>query len=86
MSSDQLPLCFSDLDTVFPLSSDGLRQTPDSCMQCRFKTDCLRKAMGQPEALAVREEMIDRAYRGGLIGTFQRWSRKKAIHRLKQSR
>ena len=40
--------------------------------------------MEQPAALAVREEMIDRAYRGGVIGTMQRWSHKKMIHRLKR--
>lgn len=86
MRSPDHPLCFGELETVFPMGSDGLRQTPRACMQCAVKTDCLRRAMGMPKALEVREEMIDRAYRGGLIGTLQRWSRKKAIHRLKQSR
>ena len=86
MPSSEHPSCFGDLKTVFPMGSDGLRQTPETCMQCAAKTDCLRVAMGKPMALEVREEMIDRAYRGGLIGTLQRWSRKKVIHRLKQSR
>jgi len=40
--------------------------------------------MAQRRGLAVQEEMIDRAYRGGVIGFFQRWSRKKTIHRQKQ--
>ena len=86
MSSSNHPPCFGDLKTVFPSSSDGLRHTPEACMRCAAKTDCLRAAMGTPAALEVREEMIERACRGGLIGTIQRWSRKKIIHRLKQSR
>jgi hypothetical protein len=28
--------------------------------------------------------MLERAYRGGVIGFFQRWSQKKSIHRMKQ--
>ena len=86
MPSPDHPTCFGDLATVFPMGCNGLRQTPATCMQCAAKTDCLRSAMSKPAALEVREEMIDRAYRGGLIGTLQRWSRKKVIHRMKQSR
>ena len=78
------PACFGDLDTVFPLRSDGLRATPTSCLQCVHRTMCLRSAMGRKNGFKVREEMIDRAYRGGVIGFFQRWSQKKSIHRLKQ--
>ena len=77
------PSCFGDLQTVFPLRSDGLRATPTSCLQCVHKTACLRQAMGKRAGLSVREEMIDRAYRGGMIGFFQRWSHKKNLHRLK---
>ena len=80
------PTCFGNLESVFPLGQDNLRHTPSSCMVCEFKTLCLRTAMEQPAALAVREEMIDRAYRGGVIGTMQRWSHKKMIHRLKRGR
>jgi hypothetical protein len=39
--------------------------------------------MGETSGFSVREEMIDRAYRGGVIGFFQRWSQKKTIHHLK---
>jgi len=78
------PTCFGDLKTVFPLRADGLRATPTTCLQCVHKTQCLRKAMGRKSGFTVREEMIDRAYRGGVIGFFQRWSQKKNIHRLKQ--
>jgi hypothetical protein len=83
--SKERPECFADLDTVFPMRSDGLRVTPVNCLQCVHKTPCLRTAMGHRKGLNVREEMIDRAYRGGVTGFFQRWSQKKSIHRLKHS-
>jgi hypothetical protein len=41
--------------------------------------------MGRKSGLSVREEMLERAYRGGMIGFLQRWSQKKTIHRLKKS-
>jgi hypothetical protein len=82
---DQSPLdCYGDLQIVFPLRSDGLRVTPVTCLQCIHKTACLRAALGKRSGYSVREEMLDRAYRGGVIGFFQRWSQKKSIHRLKQ--
>lgn len=82
--TENMPPCFGELDTVFPMRSDGLRVTPIACLQCLHKTACLRTAMGQSKGMKVREEMIDRAYRGGVIGFFQRWSQKKSIDRLKR--
>lgn len=82
---EERPECFADLNTVFPLRSDGLRVTPVECLQCVHKTPCLRTAMGRRQGLNVREEMIDRAYRGGITGFFQRWSQKKSLHRMKHS-
>ena len=78
------PKCFGDLQTVFPLRSDGLRVTPISCLQCIHKTPCLRQAMERRSGLRVREEMLERAYRGGMVGFFQRWSQKKTLHRMKK--
>ena len=80
------PACFGDMETVFPLRSDGLRVTPIECLQCVHKTHCLRTAMSRKKGLSVRQEMIDRAYRGGVIGFFQRWSKKKEIHRLQHDK
>jgi hypothetical protein len=78
------PECFGDLKIVFPLRSDGLRVSPVTCLQCVHKTPCLRTALGKRSGYSVREEMLERACRGGVIGFFQRWSQKKSIHRLKQ--
>lgn len=73
------PPCFGDLETVFPEGAEGLRQTPESCMICCYKTQCLRQAMADKGGLTVREEMVDRAYQSGRLGFFERWSRKKAL-------
>jgi hypothetical protein len=61
-----------------------LRVTPVECLQCAHKTPCLRKAMGQRQGVTVREEMLERAYRGGMVGFFQRWSQKKILHNQKK--
>lgn len=63
------------------MGDDGLRHTPQACLPCVYKTECLRHAMDQDEGLAVREETVDRAYASGLIGFWQRWSRKKNLQR-----
>ncbi len=88
MSSDskKRPFCFADLDTVFPLREDGFRVSPSECLQCAHKTACLKRAMAQASGIRVREEMIDRAYRGGAIGFFQRWSQKKNIDRMRRKK
>jgi len=71
------PVCFGVLDQVFPKGPDGLRQTPDRCMDCRRKVACLRAAVSGPDGNRVREEVIDRAYGSGVISFFERWSKKK---------
>ena len=79
------PVCFGNLEIVFPESSDGLRASPAGCMACLHKTDCLRTAMKGTSGIAVREAAVDRAYTSGSIGFVERWSRKKEFcRRLKQ--
>ena len=75
------PPCFGNLKIVFPKGEDGLGHTPRGCMICVFKTECLRSAMAGGDGLGVREESVDRAYAAGMIGFFQRWSRKKDLRR-----
>jgi hypothetical protein len=81
----EYPYCFGQLDTVFPLGKDGLRHTPESCMVCFCKTECLREAVKGPEGIQVHEEQVQRAYRSGTINFFERWSRKKALSRSKRN-
>ncbi|MDY6904398.1 MAG: hypothetical protein SWH61_06905 [Thermodesulfobacteriota bacterium] len=78
--------CFGNLDVVFPLQDDGLRHTPETCMQCPEKTACLRAAMEGGEGLTLHEEKIDRAYSAGMMSFFERWTRKKSIHRKRKTR
>lgn len=75
------PPCFGTLEEVFPKGKNGLRNSPDKCMICVFKVDCLRSAMTGKNGLVVREEVVDRAYASGLISFFERWSKKKEIQR-----
>ena len=78
------PYCFGKLNSVFPMGGDGLRHTPESCMVCRYKTECLREALRHEDGIQVREEKLDRAYAAGMVGFLERWSRKKELHRRKQ--
>jgi hypothetical protein len=78
------PYCFGKLDTVFPLGKDGLRHTPESCMVCFCKTECLKTALKGPEGITVEEERVKRAYGSGTISFIERWSQKKALERQKK--
>lgn len=81
-SQDKKPDCFGILDQVFPMTESGLRQTPEKCFNhCDLKTHCLKQAMTSRQAVKVEEEIIDRGSRTGAISFFERWSRKKQIHR-----
>jgi hypothetical protein len=84
-SKDERPDCFSNLDKVFPMGSDGLRHTPESCLACHAKTDCLRAALNKKQGLKVHSEKLDIAYHYGIIGFFQRWVKKKELHRKMNS-
>ena len=79
VNKKKYPPCYADLETVFPIGEEGLRQTPESCLMCVYKTECLRKAMAEKGGLTVRQEMVDRAYASGAVGFLERWSRKKAL-------
>ena len=80
------PYCFADLETVFPIGADGLRHSPESCMVCHCKTECLKEAIGSGSGDQVKAEMVDRAYDSGQVGFLERWSRRKALHRRSKSR
>lgn len=73
--------CFGDLETVFPEGEDGLRSSPEKCLSCALKTECLKKAMSRDRGLEVREKVVDRAYDSGMMSFFERWSTKKALQR-----
>ena len=78
----KFPPCFGELETVFPMGKNGLRNTPDTCLECLYKTKCLRSAIEGAGGLKVREEVIERAYQSGRISFLERWSRTKALQRM----
>lgn len=77
------PDCFGVLEIVFPMSDDRLRHSPDSCMICIHKTECLRSAIKNPDGHKVKVEIVDRAYEAKNIGFLQRWSRRKYLKKKK---
>ncbi len=80
------PDCFGVIDIVFPMHDDGLRHSPESCMACSYKTECLRTAIQNPDGLQVQEEIVDRAYESKNISFLQRWSKRKYIHKIKHKK
>jgi len=74
------PSCFGQLETVFPKGSQGLRETPDTCLRCSDKTECLKTAMSSVQGLKARQEIVDRAYQTGRMTFFERWSLRKTIN------
>lgn len=77
----EYPYCFGNLEKVFPMGKNGLRTTPESCLVCYCKTECLKSALENPGGLKVKEEKVDRAYASGMIGFLERWSQKKVLKR-----
>ncbi|MFH2090999.1 MAG: hypothetical protein ABIJ31_01400 [Pseudomonadota bacterium] len=76
------PDCYGCLEKVFPMTDSGLRQTPERChVLCVLKTDCLKQAMTTKQGTQVEEEILERGSKAGVINFFERWSRKKQIHR-----
>ncbi|MGD9251451.1 MAG: hypothetical protein PVG19_09525 [Desulfobacterales bacterium] len=86
MTREERPYCYGKLECVFPMGENGLRETPESCMVCYCKTECLRTAMQGQAGDQVREEKVDRAYAAGVMGFFERWSRKKALQRPRRAK
>ncbi len=81
LKKNKRPECFGQLDTVFPMGEDGLRHSPETCLECLDKTDCLRTGLKGKAGLKVHEEHVDRSYSSGMMGFLERWSKKKAIDR-----
>lgn len=85
MTHEERPYCYGKIECVFPMGTRGLRETPESCMICYCKTECLRSAMQGEAGAQVREERVDRAYAAGIMGFFERWSRKKALRQRRSA-
>ena len=83
--SDQArPACFGDMEKVFPLGADGLREVPPDCWDCGQRVDCLKASVSSPGARQdMGEEMARREQdmTGGFSGFLRRWSRLKSQSR-----
>jgi hypothetical protein len=80
--ADEKPECFGILERVFPMTDKGLRQTPEDCFyHCPVKTKCLQQAMATKAGVQLEEELIERGTQSGTMNFFERWSRKKQVHR-----
>jgi hypothetical protein len=76
------PDCFGNLEKVYPMTEKGLRESPDECFyHCPVKTPCLKQALATKDGAKVEEEVIERSEKAGVMGFFERWSRKKQLHR-----
>ena len=61
------PYCFGKLDNVCPLGQDGLRHSPESCMVCFCKTECLRAAVAGEDGIFLSvfvQQQESGAFRG----------------------
>jgi len=83
---EEKPDCFGVINIVFPMHGDGLRHSPESCMACPYKTECLRTAIQNPDGLQVQEEIVDRAYESKKISFIKRWSKRKYIDKIKKKK
>jgi len=83
-ANEHKPDCFGVIDIVFPKHDDGLRHSPENCMVCVNKTECLRTAIQNPDGLHVQEEIVDRAYESKTISFLERWSKRKYIQKIKK--
>jgi hypothetical protein len=82
--STDKPDCYGNLAIVFPLTENGLRETPRYCRyECSYKTECLKKAIATSKGRIVEDELLERGSKAGTIGFFERWSRKKQLERRK---
>ena len=74
--------CFGDLDRVFPMGKEELREVPPNCFACPDKKACLQTALTTKKGIGLRSEILDRAPANGMVGRLRRWSEKKALTQL----
>ena len=79
MNETQRPECFGELETVFP-KENGDRNSPLKCLGCVFKTECLKEAMDGGGGVEFQKERLQKAHEAGMIGFFERWSKKKHLN------
>ncbi len=76
---NDVPSCYGKLEIVFPKGEDGLRHSPEKCLSCPHKTPCLRSAVDSSMGREMKEKIVDKAYKTGMINFLERWSKKKLL-------
>jgi hypothetical protein len=75
------PECYGDVETVFPMGGQGLREVSPGCWDCPHRVECLRAAVtGRPGGRVIAEDRgrREQEHLGGAAGFLRRWSRLKA--------
>jgi hypothetical protein len=76
--------CFGELNQVFPMGREGLREVTSSCFGCSELKACLEAALSTRQGLALRLEALDRGGPVGIVGRVKHWSeRKDLVRRMK---
>lgn len=74
--------CFGELNQVFPMGGEGLREVPSSCFGCPERKACLESALSTRQGLTLRLEALDRGGQAsGIVGRVKQWSERKALVR-----
>jgi hypothetical protein len=76
--------CFGNLEKVFPLQTDGLREVPPECFACPERVGCLRAAINSEEGIGMRAERLDQIPVRSIRGRLRRWSEKKELNRQRE--
>jgi hypothetical protein len=86
------PICYGQLDTVFPLTESGLREIPDECRACGMDHDCLKLALKTPEGRRFLAERAGASSAGSqeespsaVVGFLKRWSDRKLAGQKKKA-
>jgi hypothetical protein len=76
--------CFGQLNQVFPMGREGLREVTSSCFGCSELKACLEAALSTRQGLSLRLEALDRGGPVGIVGRVKHWSeRKELVRRMK---
>lgn len=83
-NNQQLKECFADMEKVFPVGLDGMREVSESCWDCPDRVECLRKAVSGDRSAQGQGRLAEEKTspgEGDRVGGFlRRWSRRKSIH------
>ncbi|HDI78290.1 MAG TPA: hypothetical protein ENF54_01475 [Desulfobacteraceae bacterium] len=74
--------CFGNLNRVFPIGRDGLREVPKECLDCEERVQCMKTALNSPEGIRYKEELIRRRGENSIWDRLKRWSYRKTLHRM----